>query len=94
LEEQFGAAGVDVDVAEFVEQQQIEAAVAGDDAGQDAFVGGFDELVDELGGGDVADSAALFAGCEAQPGREVGLAGAGWAKEHHVVFGGDEVQRA
>ena len=44
LEEQFGAAGVDVDVSEFVEQQKIEAAVAGDDAGHDAVVGGLDEV--------------------------------------------------
>ena len=62
MEEQFGAAGVDVDVAEFVEQQKIEAAVAGHDAGQDAIVGGLDQLVDQFRGGDVADPAALFAG--------------------------------
>jgi len=62
LEEEFGAAGVDVDVAEFVEQQEVEAAVAGDHAGEDAVVGGFDEFVDQSGGGDVADAAALFAG--------------------------------
>jgi len=73
LEEQFGAAGVDLDVAEFVEAEQVEAAVAADDAGEDAFVGGFDEFVDELCGGDVADAAALFAGSEAKPDEEVGL---------------------
>ena len=65
LEEQFGAAGIDVDVAEFIEQEEIQAAVAADDAGQDAFVGGFDELIDQLGGGDVADPVALLAGREA-----------------------------
>ena len=35
LEQQFGAAWVDLDVAEFVEAEQVQAAVAGDDAGQD-----------------------------------------------------------
>ena len=62
LEEQLAAAAVDLDVAEFVEQQQVQASVAADDAGQCALVGGFGELVDELGGGDVADPAALLAG--------------------------------
>jgi hypothetical protein len=61
LEQQFGSAGVDLDVAEFVEAEQVEAAVAGNDSGQDSFVGGFDEFVHELGGGDVADAAALLA---------------------------------
>jgi hypothetical protein len=35
-----------------------------------------------------------LAGADGQPGREVGFASAGWAKEHDVVAGGDEVQRA
>ena len=55
-----------LDVAEFVEQEEVKAAVAGDDAGQLSFVGGFDELVDELRGGDVADPAALLAGGQAR----------------------------
>ena len=71
LEEQFGSAGVDVDVAEFVEAEQVETAVAADDAGKDAFVGGFDEFVDKLGGGDVADASSLFAGCQAQSDEEM-----------------------
>lgn len=50
----FCSAWVDLDVAEFVEAEQIEAAVAADDVGEDSFVGGFDELVDQLCGGDVA----------------------------------------
>ena len=48
-----------------------ELAVAADDAGKDAFVGGFDEFVDKLGGGDVADASSLFAGCQAQPDEEM-----------------------
>ena len=71
MEEQFGSAGVDVDVAEFVEAEQVETAVAADDAGKDAFVGGFDEFVDKLGGGDVADASSLFAGCQAQSDEEM-----------------------
>ena len=55
LEQQLCAARVDLDVAELVEQEQVKAAVAGDDARQDAFVGGFDELVDQLGSGGVVD---------------------------------------
>jgi hypothetical protein len=51
-----------LDVSELVKQKEIQAPVAGDDAGEHAFVGGFDEFVDELGGRDVADLAALFAG--------------------------------
>src|SRR5688572_16525785 len=66
LEQQLGAAGVELDVADFVDQQQVETAVAGYEAGEAAFVGGFDELVDELGAGGVADSAGLFAGGDAK----------------------------
>src|SRR5262249_26259441 len=54
LEEQLGALGVDLDVAELVEQQEVQAAVAADHAGQRPLVGGFDELVDQGGGGGVA----------------------------------------
>ena len=90
LEEQLGAAGVELDVAEFVEAEQVESAVAGDDAGESSFVGGFDEFVDELRGGDVADSAALFAGGDAEPDEQVGFAGAGVA-EQHDGFAGVEV---
>lgn len=51
LKEEFGATAVDLDVAELVEQQQVQAAVAAHDAGQDAVAGGFDEFVAQLGGG-------------------------------------------
>jgi hypothetical protein len=70
-EQQFCSAWVDLDVAEFVEAEQVEASVAADDAREDSFVGGFDELVDELGGGDVADAASLFAGGEAETDEQV-----------------------
>jgi hypothetical protein len=77
LEEQFGAARVELDVAELVEQEQVEAAVAADDAGQLPLVGGFGELVNQLGGGGVADPAALLAGGQAQADQQMGLARAG-----------------
>jgi hypothetical protein len=44
LEQQLGAAGVELDVAELVEAEQFEPAVAGNDARQSSFVGGFGEL--------------------------------------------------
>ena len=79
LEQQLGAAGVELDVAELVDAEQVQAAVAGDEAGEAAFVGGFDEFVDELGAGGVADPASLLAGGDAEPDEQVGLAGAGVA---------------
>jgi len=35
-----------------------------------------------------------LAGADGQPDGQVRLTGAGWAKEHHVVAGGDEIERA
>ena len=54
LEEELGSSAVELEVAELVDQEQVDAAVAGDGAGEVAFVGGFGELVDELRGEDVA----------------------------------------
>jgi len=62
LEEEFGAAPVEGDVAEFVDAEEIDAAVAGDDAGEFAVVVGFGEFVDQAGGQDVADAVAGFGG--------------------------------
>ena len=66
-----------MDVAQFVEAEQVQASVAGHDTGQDAVVGGFDEFVDQLRGGDVANPAALLAGRQPESDEQVGLAGAG-----------------
>src|SRR3954471_11666085 len=77
LEQQFGAAGVEVDVADLVEAEQVQAGVAADDAGELFVVGGFDEFVDQGGGGDVADPAAGLGCGGAQTDEQVGLAGAG-----------------
>src|SRR5260370_39202683 len=62
LEQQLSASGIELDVTEFVEQEETEAAVAGHDARQLPVVGGFGEFVDQGGGGGVADPAALLAG--------------------------------
>ena len=48
LEEQFGAAGVDLDIAQFVEAEQVQASVAGHDPGEATFVGGLGQFVDQL----------------------------------------------
>lgn len=51
---------VDLDVAVLIEQQQIKPSIACCDAGEHAFVGNFDEFIDQLSGGDVADLTALL----------------------------------
>ena len=58
LEEQLGAAAVEFHVSELVDAEQVDAAVAGDGLVELLVVGGLDELVDELGGQDVADAVA------------------------------------
>jgi hypothetical protein len=55
LGQQFGAAGVELDIAQLVQQQEVQAAVAADDTGQLPLVGGFGEFVDQPGGGGVTD---------------------------------------
>ena len=45
-------------------------------------------------GGGEQDPVPGLAGADRDADRQVGLAGAGRAEEHHVVLGGDEVQRA
>jgi hypothetical protein len=45
LEQQLGAAAVELGVADLIDAEQVETAVAGDEAGEAAFVGGFDEFV-------------------------------------------------
>ena len=62
LKQQLGASGIQGEVADLVQTQQVEAGVAAEDAGELFVVGGFGELVDQLGAGEVADPAALFGG--------------------------------
>ena len=73
LEEQFGAARVEVDVVELIQADQAEPAVTGDEARELAFVGGFGEFVDHRGGGRVVHAQAALAGGDAEsdpPGTE------------------------
>src|SRR6516225_2394928 len=88
LEQQLGAAPVELEVAQLVQAEQVDAAVAGDGAGQGLVVGGLDELVDQCGGGDVADPVAGLGGGGAQPDEQVGLAGAGVADQAARLPGG------
>src|SRR5258705_3550490 len=77
LEQQLGAAPVQFEVAELIEAEQVDAAVAGNGAGQGLVVGGLDQLVDQRrGGGGVLDPVAVLGGGGAQPDQQVGLAGA------------------
>ena len=81
LEEELGAAAVEFHVAELVDAEQVDAAVAVDGLGELPVVGGLDELVDELGGEGVADAVAGHGGLGAQGDEQVGLAGAGVADQ-------------
>ncbi len=77
LKEQLSTAGVEVDVADFVQAQQVEAGVPGQDAGELFVVGGLDELVDQGRGGDVPNPTSLLGGGDAEGDEQVGFAGAG-----------------
>ncbi|MBB4987381.1 hypothetical protein GGE06_008354 [Streptomyces sp. SFB5A] len=50
LEQQLGAVAVEFHVAELVDAEEVDAAVAGDRLGELLLVGGLDELVDQLRG--------------------------------------------
>lgn len=63
--------------AEFVDAEEVDAAVAGDGLVELLLVGGFDQLVHELGGERGADAVALHGGLGSQGGEHVGRAGAG-----------------
>ena len=61
---------------------------------QPAGVVGVGEPGDPLACGGEQDPVPGLAGADRQADGQVGLAGAGWAEEHHVLPGGDEVQGA
>ncbi len=77
LEQHLRAAAVELHVAELINTQQIDPAVAGDRLGQLALVGGLDQLVDRFRREGVADPPAVLRGGGAQPDQQVRLAGAG-----------------
>jgi hypothetical protein len=89
LEQQLGAAGVELNVTQLVEQEQVQAAVAADDPGQLPVVGGFGELVDQLGGRGVADPAALLASGQPEADQQMRLAGAGVTEQDDRLTGVD-----
>ena len=94
MEEQVGGFGFEGDVADLVDDEQRVAAEPDELGLQPAGVVGVGEPGDPFGGGGEQDPVPGLAGADRQPDREVGLAGAGWAEEHDVVAGGDEVQGA
>lgn len=73
LEQQFGSARIDLDIADLIEQQQVQPAVTGHHPRQHTFVGGFHEFIDQLGAADVADPAALLAGRQSQADQQMGF---------------------
>ena len=91
LEQQFGASPVEFQVAELVNHEEVDAAVAVDGLGELFLVGGFDELVHEPGGEGVSDAVALLGGGGAERDEQVGLAGAGAPDQAQRVAAADPV---
>src|SRR6266498_5182927 len=87
LEQQLGAAAVKFHVAQLVQADQIHPAVPGDQLRELSFVGGLDQLVDQLGRQGVTDPVAGLGGQGAQRDQEVGLAGAGVPDQAQRVAG-------
>lgn len=67
MEQHFGPAAVQLHVSELVDAQKIDSSVAGDGFGELAFVGGFDQFVDQFRGQGVADPEALLGGGGPRP---------------------------
>jgi hypothetical protein len=65
-----------IEIAQFVDAEQVDASVAGDGLGQLFLVGGLDELVDGLRGERIADPEPGHRGSGAETDQEMGLAGA------------------
>ena len=77
-------------VADFVDDDQPVAAEPGELGGQPAEAVGFGESGDPVDGGGEQDPVAVVGGDHAEPGGEVGLAGAGRAEQHDVAGLGQE----
>ncbi|MBP2371658.1 hypothetical protein JOF36_007431 [Pseudonocardia parietis] len=89
LEQQFGAAAVEFHVAELVDAEQVDTAVAGDGLGELSFAGGLDQLDHQLRGQRVADPVALLRRGGPEPDEQVGLAGTGVADQAARLAGLD-----
>ena len=70
-----------MDIAQLVEQQQIETPIARDDPREPALVGRLDELVDQLGTGGIAHGPTLLARSKPHADEEMALAGPRVAEE-------------
>ena len=81
LEEQIAAARNDREVADFVDNEQGEAAEVSDSLAQSALAFGPGERGDDVGEGAEVDAAASFHRLDAERQAEMGLAGAGWTDQ-------------
>ena len=86
LEEEFGAGLGKRDIAELVEDEQVEFGQAVEESFELAFFSGLEELGDEAGDGEEAHALALGADSVSEGGGEMGLAGAGIADEQDVFL--------
>ncbi len=92
LVEQIGAARVEAEVAELVDEDEIWASPEVEASSEGVSLGGGDKLVDEIGGEGEADGVAADASELAEGVGEVGLADAARADEDAVGLLLDEVE--
>jgi len=87
LEEQVGGLGVEGDVADLVDDDERGALQQPQVVLQPILMVGGRQLRDPLGGCGKLDPIPGQAGLEPQGDRQVGLSGAGWAEEDHILAG-------
>ena len=93
LVEEVGAASVEVQVAQLVDQQEGGSGPGGETTVEGVASGAGDEVVDEICGGGESDTVAAEAGELADGVGEVGLADAGGPDEDAVGLVAEEVER-
>src|SRR3954471_4552724 len=91
LEEQVRGLGLERDVADLVDHEQRDPAELDQFGLEPAGVVGVGEPGDPLGGGGEQHPVSGLTGSDCEADRQVGLAGAGWAEEHHVLFASNEI---
>jgi hypothetical protein len=89
LEQQLGPTPVQLHVAELVQAQKINSAVAGDGFRQLSVVGGLHQLVGQPGGEHLLDPVPLLGGVGAQSDKQVAFPGAGVADQAEWFTLGD-----
>ena len=87
LEQQLSSFGVELDIAELVEAEQVEAPKTSNQSRQPAFVCCFGQFVDQGGAGDIAHSLALFTGRHAKADEQMALAGPAGTEEDDRITG-------